>query len=483
MKHDIVIGNPPFQNNVKRGKTQHKLWTPFTEKVFSHWLKPGGYLGWITPQSWGSPNSKVLDIFKEKDVKCINFDTKDYFPTVASTFSHYVIKNSPSSGPSSITVNGKNFLHEIGQEMMWIPNILSEESVSVHNKVMFGKTDRHKINYDYVTCHNVIRHAKKLLDRKMMATVKKLMEDNVTESELSSVLERLRGLSEKRSEAKITLSETLTDKHIHPLLHTNVKTWYSAIEQDFARDKKVMWSRSGYTKPFYNNGSVNPLGCTDMGYFSEVSSDQEGVNLEKFLNSSLMKYIFKTAKWSGFGNERVFMSIPKIKLSDDFSDSDIYDSFNLTREEISHVEETIGPRRMSKGKSLANGETKSQRRVKEFGEVYTPEELVVNIINDIPEEIWEEPKSTVLDPACGHGNFILGAVSKKIECGLSPLQALSTTYGCDILKDNVEECRKRVRKLMKKHSIEDSLVCEVVGENLIQGDSLEGDVLFFAKKA
>lgn len=476
MKHDIVIGNPPFQNNIKRGKTQHKLWAPFTERVFSHWLKPEGYLGWITPQSWGSPNSKILDIFREKDVRCINFDTKHYFPTVASTFSHYVIKNSPSNGPSTITVDGESFLHEINQETIWVPNILSKESISVHSKVMFGDAERHRINYDYVTCHNVIRHAKSLLDKKMMKVVEKLMEDGITELETTSVLERLRSLSEKRAKAKITVSEVRTDEHVHPLLHTNVKTWYSSIEQSFARGRKVMWSRSGYTKPFYNNGTVDPLGCTDMGYFINVDSDKEGENLERFLNSSLMRYIFKTAKWSGFGNERVFMSIPKIALSGNFNDSDVYDSFNLTKEEISHIKETIEPGQRSKSSRLAEGETKSQRRIKEFGEVYTPEELVVNIVNDIPREVWQKPGSTVLDPACGHGNFVLGGIARKIDCGLTPLEALSTTYGCDILEDNVEECRRRIRKLMKNYSIEESLVREVTENNIVQGNSLVDDL-------
>lgn len=476
MKHDIVVGNPPFQNNIKRGKTQHKLWVPFTEKVFSHWLKEDGYLGWVSPQSWGSPNNKVLNIFREKDVKYVNFDTKEYFPTVASTFSHYVIRNSDSNGAAKFVVGKNSFPQTIDSNTVWVPNILSMESFSIHNKVMFSKENKHSINYDYVTCHNVIRHAKVLIDKKISKETEKLTKDGTSKKDVDKICERIKELVEKRSKTKITISEVKTDEHIYPVFHTNVKTWYSSVEQDFARKKKVMWSRSGYTKPFYNNGSVEPLGCTDMGYFIYVDSDEEGKRLTSFLNSSLMKYIFKTAKWSGFGNERVFMSIPKIDLPNDFDDKFIYNSFGLTKGEVEHIEAVLNPVKKSKTGALADGETKSVRRVKEFGEVYTPSELVLDILNQIPESLWSDPAATALDPACGNGNFILGIIEKKVASGLTPIQAVSTTYGCDILADNVDECRKRVEKLLSKMNVSGEELREVLDKNIILGDSLEKDI-------
>ena len=48
-----------------------------------------------------------------------------------------------------------------------------------------------------------------------------------------------------------SLSKIKTQTHIYPVFHTNKQTWYSSILQSFAHKKKVLWTRSGYQKPFY----------------------------------------------------------------------------------------------------------------------------------------------------------------------------------------------------------------------------------------
>jgi len=42
MRYDVIFGNPPFQNNLTRNKTQHKLWKEFTIKALDEWLAEGG---------------------------------------------------------------------------------------------------------------------------------------------------------------------------------------------------------------------------------------------------------------------------------------------------------------------------------------------------------------------------------------------------------------------------------------------------------
>ena len=51
----------------------------------------------------------------------------------------------------------------------------------------------------------------------------------------------------------------------------------------------------------------------------------------------LFKYIFKTAKWSGFGNEKVFVALPTIPLDKKLSDEEMYDYFGLKTEERDYV--------------------------------------------------------------------------------------------------------------------------------------------------
>ena len=65
-------------------------------------------------------------------------------------------------------------------------------------------------------------------------------------------------------EQDLPLSKDKTETHIYPVFHTNKQIWYSTIKQEFLEDKKVMFTRSGYTKPFYDNGNY---GITDLGYY------------------------------------------------------------------------------------------------------------------------------------------------------------------------------------------------------------------------
>ena len=293
MRFDVVATNPPFQDSTNRKKTQHKLWINFTRETFSKWLKPEGLLLQVSPSSFLSPSSKVLKIFQEKIVEFLRLDIKDHFPDVNSTFAYYFVVNKDSADEYTNIVNEKGlFTKKIDNSIFYLPNDFCDESLSIHNKVIFNQQDRLEVLYDYVTCHNVLIH---------------------------------------RND---TISKTKTEKHIYPIYHTNKQIWYSQVRQDWADKKKVMWTRSGYTKPFYDDGKY---GGTDMMYYVIVDSDEEGLNLLHNLQSKLMQYILKTAKWSGFGNEKVFTCLPNLPRDKKLSDEDIFNLFDLTENEVDYV--------------------------------------------------------------------------------------------------------------------------------------------------
>ncbi len=91
-----------------------------------------------------------------------------------------------------------------------------------------------------------------------------------------------------------------------------------------------------------------------------------------------------------------------------------------------------------------NAFTKSEQRVKNLGEVFTPGWLANEMLDQLPEEFWTDPTKTYIDPACGDGNILLRVVRRKIQNGSTPLQALQTTYGVDIMEDNTQACRRRL---------------------------------------
>jgi hypothetical protein len=299
MKFDLVITNPPFQDSERRGKTPHKLWIDFTIRCFDKWLKPGGYLAQVSPSSFRSPNSRVLDLMKRLQTTFISFDSGAHFPDVGSSFAHYVMRNSPREigETTEVISQGRHFRFAFKEDLAYLPNQLMIEDLQIHSKVMFQSRTCLKVEWDYVTCHNIRIHNSDSLSRER------------------------------------------TRKHKYPVLHTNRQIWWSSIQQPFATKKKVMWSRSGYTLPFFDKGE---LGGTDMAYFIVVRTVSQGRRLEKILNSALYKYIFNTAKWSGFGNERVFSMLPELPESVEVTDEGIFDHFSLNDEERNRVRSIVG---------------------------------------------------------------------------------------------------------------------------------------------
>lgn len=306
MKFDVILTNPPFQDSVNRKKTPHKLWIDFTLATFDRLLTDGGSLVQVSPASFSSPSNVVLTLMEQHQTKVLRFDNGHHFPEVGSSFCDYWIVKSPNNGiPTQVTRECNHFMISLDKRKSYLPNDICRDSISIHSKVMFGDGPRLPVEWDYVVAHNIRRYS-----------------------------------------PKPTLVETRDEIHQFPVFHTNRSTWWSAIRQDWADALKVMWTRSGYTKPFFDEGVH---GGTDMVYFVRVASVLEGEALAHNLNLMLMRYIYKTARWSGFGNERVFSRLPDLPRDRKLSDTELFDHFGLTPEEVQFVRASLAPRRRANG--------------------------------------------------------------------------------------------------------------------------------------
>lgn len=67
------------------------------------------------------------------------------------------------------------------------------------------------------------------------------------------------------------------------------------------------------------------------------------------MNRQLLHYIYRTAKWSGFGNERVFAGLPDLPRDRRLSDDEMFDLFGLIGEEVDYVRQSLVPRRRKAG--------------------------------------------------------------------------------------------------------------------------------------
>ena len=83
-------------------------------------------------------------------------------------------------------------------------------------------------------------------------------------------------------------------------------------------------------------------------------------------------------------------------------------------------------------------------RVKATAEVFTPTDLVIRMLEKSNIHDYA-PGKTVLDPACGDGQFLTAIKWIKVFAfNMSEEEALKDIYGVDIMRDNVDLCKKRL---------------------------------------
>ena len=133
---------------------------------------------------------------------------------------------------------------------------------------------------------------------------------------------------------------------------------------------------------------------------------------------------------------------------------------------------------------------KSEQRVADHGEVFTPAWLVDAMLNLVKDES-ERIDSRFLEPACGSGNFLIKILQRKLiavetkyaksefERQNYALLAVMCTYGIELLEDNVTECRENLLKVFAEYlavNASDEIhraARHVLLVNLVHGDAMK----------
>jgi hypothetical protein len=133
---------------------------------------------------------------------------------------------------------------------------------------------------------------------------------------------------------------------------------------------------------------------------------------------------------------------------------------------------------------------RSVERAQELGEVFTsPSE--VNAMLDLVPDMFKDLGTTFLEPACGHGNFLVEILARKIALignfetsnhyEFALVRAVGSIYGIDISVENIEDARHRMFEMVEAaHAIFgckpserfDSAIWHLLSTNLVVGDSL-----------
>ena len=152
---------------------------------------------------------------------------------------------------------------------------------------------------------------------------------------------------------------------------------------------------------------------------------------------------------------------------------------------------------------IADPLIRSKQRVADHGEVFTPPWMVEAMLDLVKAET-ERIDSRFLEPACGAGNFLVRILQRKLAAvelkyGASTFEkrqyallAVMSTYGVELLADNIRECRANMLEILASYlgleATEDlyRAASYVLSQNLVHGDALtmratDGTAISFAE--
>ena len=104
MKFDVIIGNPPYQNDKesgnKRGSGYKALWYEFSKQSINM-LKDGGIISFITPESAFSGSDKFTSLLSGKDTKVdldyVEFNLKSQFKGIHQDICRWIAQPKQSN--------------------------------------------------------------------------------------------------------------------------------------------------------------------------------------------------------------------------------------------------------------------------------------------------------------------------------------------------------------------------------------------------
>jgi site-specific DNA-methyltransferase (adenine-specific) len=286
MKFDVVIGNPPYQELDDNGKPKgggkgggNNLWSKFFIKS----KEISDNVFFIHPPSFLSPNHIVLDkMYEDGGLKYLKIFEKSPFDGVGTQACYYH------------WVKGYGGLCTIGGVAIdlnsgVLPNSSNPLDFSIFNKFFSGEVLTFERNCKIHT-----------------QSKKEFITDDITNTNQNK-------------------------------LYVGTKIKYTSLFIDEKNRVKVVISRSGYLNPILDYDSC----VSESNYYYLVNNVDEGNNLVNVLKSKLYDYCLKKSKFSGFFHGEVLKNIPKVGLNRSWSDEQLYEYFNLTQEEIEHIENNV----------------------------------------------------------------------------------------------------------------------------------------------
>ncbi len=275
---DIIMGNPPFQENIAGNQKSRTLWNLFTLKSIDT-LSKDGYLAFVHPSGWRSPTGRfkpVLNKIQERNliyISMVSFDDgKKYFREVHTNLDIYILQNR-----------------------------LTNKNITKVNDMDNNDTTVDFNNWEFIPS------GKFDVFKKILATKNDKYVDVLYSSSAYFTL-------------KDYMSQKKTDKFKYPCCYSvtqaeGVKKFYSSKivkDDDMFKVPKVMWSNGTGTYPV-----VDENGTYGLTQFCYAIKDKKE-NLKKIKHAMESSEFVELMKYAKFQNNRYDHKVIKLFKSDFF---------------------------------------------------------------------------------------------------------------------------------------------------------------------
>ena len=87
---------------------------------------------------------------------------------------------------------------------------------------------------------------------------------------------------------------------------------------------------------------------------------------------------------------------------------------------------------------------RTDERIDQTGEVFTPIELCIEMVNEIPLDVIQNSQSKFLDNSAGNGNFMIALLNKLTEYHNREHVLNHMLYAVELMEDNHKEMCERL---------------------------------------